>query len=102
MSKKVHMMTMYSAKIDKVEQVKEAITEFVIAVKENEPETLFYEAYQGKGDMTFVHIMTFENSVAEQKHRDTDHMGTFVQKLYPNCQDEPGFIDLELVKSNVR
>ena len=78
------------------------MSEFIEAVKENEPGTLFYESYQGKGDLSFFHLMTFEDSVAEEMHRQTPHMATFVQKLYPNCEDEPGFVELELVGSNVR
>ena len=46
--------------------------------------------------------MTFEDAVAEELHRQTPHMETFVKKLYPNCEDEPGFVELELVGSNVR
>jgi quinol monooxygenase YgiN len=102
MSKKVHMMAIYRIKPDKLEEVEAAVTEFVAAVKEKEPETLFYESYRGVGDVSFFHIMTFENAYAEEKHRATPHMETFVQALYPSCEEEPGFVDLELVGSNVR
>jgi quinol monooxygenase YgiN len=99
---KVHMMAIYQVKIDKVEEVRLAAAEFVAAVKENEPGTLFYESYQGKGDLSFFHLMTFEDKVAEELHRKTPHMTAFELKLYPNCEDEPGVVELELVRSNVR
>ena len=99
---KIHMMAIYQVKIDKVDEVRLAVAEFIEAVKENEAGTLFYESYQGKGDLSFFHLMTFEDSVAEELHRQTPHMTTFVQKLYPNCEDEPSFVELELVGSNVR
>jgi quinol monooxygenase YgiN len=99
---KVHMMAIYQVKIDKVEDVRLAATEFVAAVKENEPGTLFYESYQGKEDLSFFHLMTFENKVAEELHRKTPHMKTFEQSLYPHCEAEPGVVELELVASNVR
>jgi quinol monooxygenase YgiN len=99
---KIHMMAIFKVKVDKVDDVRLAVTEFVDAVKENEPGTLFYESYQGKGDLSFFHLMTFEDGVAEELHRQTSHMTTFVQKLYPNCEEEPGFVELELVGSNVR
>ncbi len=99
---KVHMMAIYQVKEDKVDDVRFAATEFVEAVKENEPGTLFYESYQGKGDLSFFHLMTFENKVAEELHRKTPHMTAFEVKLYPNCEDEPVFVELELVGSNVR
>ncbi|UCF89009.1 MAG: antibiotic biosynthesis monooxygenase [bacterium] len=99
---KIHMLALYKVKPDKVDEVRLAVNEFVEAVKENEPGALFYEAYQGKGDLSFFHLMTFEDGVAEELHRQTPHMATFVQKLYPNCEEEPGFVELELVRSNVR
>lgn len=99
---KIHMMAVYQAKKNKVDDVRLAVTEFVDAVKENEPGTLFYESYQGKDDLSFFHLMTFENALAEELHRQTPHMAAFVQRLYPNCEEEPGFVELELVGSNVR
>jgi len=99
---KIHMMALYQVKPDKVDEVRLAVTRFIDAVKENEPGTLFYESYQGKGDLSFFHVMTFENNVAEELHRKTPHMGDFIQKLYPSCVEEPGFVELELVGSNVR
>ena len=99
---KIHMMAIYKAKEDKVDEVRLAVSDFIEAVKENEPGTLFYESYQGKGDLSFFHLMTFEDAVAEELHRQTPHMATFVQKLYPNCEEEPGFVELELIGSNVR
>ncbi len=99
---KKHMMAIYRVKEEKLDQVREAVAEFVDAVKTNEPATLFYEAYQGVGDISFFHVMTFENEEAEEAHRITPHMAAFVQKLYPDCEEEPGFVELELVRSNVR
>ena len=99
---KIHMMAIYRAKADKVDEVRLAVSEFVDAVKEKEPGALFYEAYQGKGDLSFFHLMTFEDAVAEEIHRQTPHMAAFAQKLYPHCEDEPGFVELTLVGSNVR
>ena len=99
---KIHMMALYRVKMDKVDEVRLAVREFIEAVRENEPGALFYESYQGKGDLSFFHLMTFEDGGAEELHRQTPHMAAFVQKLYPNCEDEPAFVELELVGSNVR
>lgn len=96
------MLAIYRVKEDKLDEVREVVTEFVDAVKENEPATLFYEAYQGREDVSFFHLMTFENDEAEEAHRVTPHMAAFVQRLYPDCEEEPGFVELELVRSNVR
>jgi len=99
---KIHMMAIYTVKPGKEELVGTAVKEFIEGVKENEPGALFYEAYKGREDLSFFHVMTFENSLAEEFHRHTPHMAAFVQKLFPNCEEEPGFVELEMVGSNVR
>jgi quinol monooxygenase YgiN len=99
---KLHMLALYRVKAGKLEEVRKAVIDFVSAVRASEPGTLFYEAYQGKGDVSFFHVMTFEDSVSEENHRRTAHMEAFVRNLYPNCEDEPGFVELELIGSNVR
>ena len=99
---KIHMLALYRVRKEKVREVREAVAEFVAAVRENEPGTLFYEAYQGRGDVSFFHIMTFEDGESEEAHRQTPHMEIFAGKLYPHCEEEPGFVDLDLIGSNVR
>ena len=99
---KIHMMALYQVKENKVDHVRLAVSEFIDEIKEKEPGTLFYESYKGKDDLSFFHLMTFEDSVAEEFHRQTPHMADFVRRLYPNCVEEPGFVELELVGSNVR
>lgn len=99
---KIHMLALYRVKEDKIEEVKEAVAIVVDAIKDNEPGTLFYEAYQGQEDVSFFHMMTFENEDAEETHRSTPHMAEFAAKLYPNCVEEPVFVELDLIRSNVR
>jgi quinol monooxygenase YgiN len=98
----IHMMALYRVKKEKLKDVQKAVAEFVETVKKNEPGTLFYEAYQGRGDLSFLHVMTFEDEASEEHHRQTPHMKAFVKTLYPNCEEEPGFVNLELIRSNVR
>ena len=81
---KLHMMALYRVKKERLSEVKDAVARFVAAVKENEPGTLFYEAYQGRGDLSFFHIMTFEDEASEEAHRQTPHMEAFAKELYPS------------------
>ncbi len=98
----IHIMALYRVKEDKLQEVITAVEEFVDAVKDNEPGTLVYESVRGKDDLSFFHIMTFQNEEAEESHRSTPHMSKWVKTLYPNCQEEPVFVELDLVRSNIR
>ena len=99
---KIHMMALYRVKGDKVEEARQAISSFVKEIRENEPGALFYESYQGREDLSFFHLMTFEDTVAQELHWQTPHMARFATALESCCEEEPGFVELELVGSNVR
>jgi len=98
----IHLMAIYKVKEEKVAEVEQAVTEFVSAVKDNEPDALVYEAFRGKDDLSFFHIMTFAGDAGEEAHRSTPHMAKFVKTLYPNCTEEPAFVELDLIGSNIR
>lgn len=75
---------------------KAAIDEFVQNIEEKEPGTLLYSSMQDKDDPThFMHYMEFLDSESHQSHRTTEHVRTFVKKLYPLCVEKPNptFLD---------
>jgi hypothetical protein len=46
--------------------------------------------------------MAFPDEMSEKRHRSATHTREFVDFLYPNCEEEPHFIQLELVRSTKR
>ena len=88
----------YKVKKDNLEEVKKAIEEFVTEVK-NEPGVLSYNAFQEE-DISFVHFITFKDDMAKKSHENSVHVRKFVDFLYPVCEEEPVFNNLNLVKSN--
>ncbi|MBD3252761.1 hypothetical protein GF386_03460 [Candidatus Pacearchaeota archaeon] len=96
-----HKIVTYTAKPDKIEEVKKLVNQFVEYVKENEPETLVYECYQDKKDSSsFIQFMTFLSEEAEERHKNSGQCRRFVELLYGNLVEEPEFGDVNLVKSN--
>ncbi len=68
----------YRVKPGAVDKVKKAIGEFVDYLKENEPGTKMYLAWQEKDDPTrFVHLFIFENEAARTHHGLTDAVKRF-------------------------
>jgi quinol monooxygenase YgiN len=43
--------------------------------------------------------MGFPDSQAEAQHQKAPHTLEFVEALYPNCEVQPRFTDLELIES---
>lgn len=94
------VMVRYRVKKDKVELIRKAVTEFVEKVKMYEAGgTVAYDAFQ-EDEVSFVHFMTFKNDQAQKAHEIADHTNKFVDILYPNCEKEPVFTELKIVKSN--
>ena len=88
----------FQVKPDTVDACVRAITEFTHAVGANEPDTLFYTAYQEADDPTsFLHVFAFRDAAAEEHHRVTEHVKRFVDVLYPQTVDGVTFTDYRLV-----
>ena len=95
-NKMIYIMAKYKIKKDKLEEVKRAVIEFISAVKENEEGTLRYEAFQLKdSSLDFVHLMVFDDEKSREMHSSSDYVKKFVETLYPCCEKEPEFIDLD-------
>ena len=85
-------------KKDSLDDAKMLVREFVENIKLNEEGTLLYRALQESKDSTrFVHFMTFEDEYAEEQHRKSNYCEEFTQDLYPMCDEEPTFVELNRV-----
>ncbi len=88
----------YRVKPQEVDAVRTAITEFVNAVKENEPETV-YGSLQAEDGVSFVHAMAFADESAERQHRAAAYTNQFFEILYPRCEEAPEFITVNVLSS---
>jgi len=78
--------------------VEAAVRDFVSAVAEHERQTT-YSAYRATNGVSYVHLMTFPDEGAEQRHRGAAYTKAFVDRLYPLCDAGPTFSDLEPLAS---
>ena len=96
-----HMMVRYKLKNDKIEEAKEAVVEFVDAVKVNEPGTFIYQVFQDNADpLIFLHFMIFEDEYAQTIHRKSSYVKKFVDLIYPLCAEEPVFTGLNMIRES--
>lgn len=89
----IHKIARYTVKHDQVDAAEEAVREFVRAVSENEPDTV-YRAFRQVGTRAFLHVMAFPDERAEERHRTAPYTRSFVERLYPRCEAEPAFEEL--------
>jgi quinol monooxygenase YgiN len=65
----IYTIANYRVKASGVEKVKSAIEEFVPYIRDNEPGTRLYEAWQQDDDPTrFVHFFIFEDGASHEAH----------------------------------
>lgn len=94
----IRMLVQYRVKPGAVDEVKQAVTDFVDGIRKHEPDTI-YGSFIGEDERSFVHAMAFSDSAAEKRHRAAAYTEAFVARLYPNCELEPTFMRLQLVRS---
>ena len=76
----------------------EAIETFVRAIEADEPATRLYATFRREGDpIEFLHVMVFEDSKAEKRHRSSSAVRRFTDVLYPITVDGVRFDDWSLI-----
>lgn len=93
----IYKIAEFTAKKDKVGEVIEIVREFIMLVKQNEPEILRYESLQEQDGARFFHIMCFKDRKAESAHQQALHTLSFVKKLRSLCEKEPLFTTVSLI-----
>ena len=95
-----HIHINYKVHEKKIDAAKTAIREFIEQVRKNESGTLSYSSFQSKENFSlFTHIITFENEKAEEIHRNSIYIKKFVDTLYPICESQPVFTEVNLIAS---
>ena len=94
----IKKIVQYRVKPEKIDNVKAAISEFVDAVKSNEPDTIYGSLVAGDG-VTFMHAMAFPDAAAEKLHREAPYTKQFVEVLYSSCEQDPEFVDVMVLRS---
>ncbi len=91
----INKMVTYKVKTESLDEAKMLVREFVESIKLNEEDTLLYRALQQKDDPTkFIHFMSFEDEYAEEQHRSSSYCTEFTDSIYPLCDEDPVFTDL--------
>ncbi len=86
----IYQTAHYQVEPDGVAAVTAAIEEFVSYVRENEPGTRFYAAWQQKDDPTrFVHLFIFEDEAAHQAHGQSAAVRKFESVYSPQLAAGP-------------
>lgn len=99
----IYQTAHYRVEPDAVTAVKAAIEEFVQYVRENEPGTGLYAAWQQKDDPTrFVHLFIFEDEAAHQTHGGSEAVRRFESVYSPRLVGGPViFTDFVQVATNL-
>lgn len=95
----IRILVRYTVKSETLESVQNEIVEFMKAIRENEPETV-YEVYNTDDEYTFVHLIVFTSHKAREFHKSAHYTERFTDFIYARCEDEPEFLDLTLFESS--
>lgn len=98
----IYQTAHYQVRADAVDRVKAAVTEFVAYVKEHEPGSRLYAAWQEVDDPTkFVHLFIFEDEAAHETHGGSEAVKRFEEAYGPVLTAGPVvFTDYRLVATN--
>jgi quinol monooxygenase YgiN len=98
----IYTIAEYQVRPSGVDKVRKAIEEFVPYIRQHEPGTRMYLAWQQKSDPTrFVHFFIFEDQAALAAHSTSGAVKQFESAYRPELAGgDVVFTDYELVGSN--
>jgi quinol monooxygenase YgiN len=92
---KKRMLIEFEVFPEATQQAEVFISDFVENVRKHEPATLSYSSFrEAKNTCRFIHVMIFENELAQQRHRNSENVKVFTDKLYRICSQEPKFTEM--------
>lgn len=90
----------YQVRPESVDKYRAANEQFIEYIRASEPETLRYTALQQTDDPTrFMNFMIFQDSAAEDQHRNSDGVKRFTGILYPETIARVGHTSYAVVAS---
>ena len=93
------MTVQYKLKKKKLAKAKDALSEYVDAVKKNEPGTMEYKVFQDADDSSsFVHLMSFVDQNAKKAHEKTEHLKKLKKILVPISKGKAVYTTLTEIK----
>lgn len=95
----IRILVKYTVKSETLPSVQNEIREFMKAIRDNEPETV-YEVYTTDDEYTFVHLIVFTSREAQEFHKKAHYTERFTDFIYARCESEPDFLDLGLFESS--
>jgi quinol monooxygenase YgiN len=100
----IYQIATYQVTAEAVDDVRAAIEEFVAYVRDNEPGTTVYAAWQEQDDPTkFAHLFTFADEQAHEAHGESAAVRRFEAVYRPVLAAGPVvFTDYSLVADNRR
>ena len=92
----IRVSATYKLKPQHAGSIDVAVTEFVRAIRENEPQAE-YRVLKTADGLSYLHVMAFTSAEAQQKHEAAEYTRNFVESLEPRCETGPHFTTLTLV-----
>ncbi len=98
----IYQTATYQVRLEGVEEVRRAIALFVEYVRDHEPGTRLYAAWQEHDDPTrFTHIFIFEDASAHAAHSESEAVARFESAYRPHLVGgDVLFTDFESVAMN--
>lgn len=92
----IRVSATYKLKAQHAGSIDTAVSEFVRAISENEPQAE-YRVLKSADGLTYLHLMAFPTAEARQAHEAADYTRHFVVSLEPRCEAGPNFTAMTLV-----
>jgi quinol monooxygenase YgiN len=97
--KMIHRITKYKIREGQAEDVRQAVQEFIQAVRENSPEGVKVDVYREKDGLTFYHVACFRDEKAAEAHTASEQLANVWEAVYERAESLSQSIEVDLIAS---
>lgn len=89
-----YRLSRFRVRPDSVDAATQVVRTFAEGVTEHQPGTLRYDSFIERDGRSFLHVMAFESSEAEEQHRISTPLSQFIASIEPLCEQQPTQMEL--------
>jgi quinol monooxygenase YgiN len=92
-------MFQYTIRSDKIAEAQKTTDEYVTAVYANEPGVINFDVYATKDDLTYIHLVTYQDEEAKDVFENASYRVKYVEAFFEYCETISQGMELKLIES---
>jgi quinol monooxygenase YgiN len=97
----IHRITKYKIREGQSAEVRQAVLDFIRAVKDSDLEGVKVDVFAEKDGLTFTHVACFRDEETADAHSNSGHLADLWETVYERAESFSQSIEVDLIASTL-